>query len=201
MSEQISLGSYLASLPEVKTERLPDGTIFTANNMLYQVLSTGTGRFRKARQWRCGEETDVALVADSYLTNFLALIEKGRLLPIYPLRSDLLEQSDYASYLFTEEQTALDAAYLDAALVQSGDVYVRNHDREPAFSVTDGIHAFRLYYYERSTGRSSQQAVLARTIQFKLAVKGPMYWQLLPSWPKNSFWSGETIPHVPPVQS
>ncbi|MFC1959421.1 hypothetical protein ACFLYO_01805 [Chloroflexota bacterium] len=202
MSESTSLQSYLTSLPEVKTSRLPHGIIFTANKRLYQVLEAGTGGFRKARQWRHGEETDVALVADSYLTNFLTLIEWGRLLPVYPSRLDLLDRDDYISYLFTEEQTALDAAYLDAALVQSGDVYVRNHDRQPAFAITDGIHIFRIYYYDRSSGRSSLQSIsAAKTIQFRLAMKGPMYWRLLPSWPKDSLWSGETIPHVPPVKS
>jgi hypothetical protein len=200
MSEQINFQAYLASLPEVITARLPYGTIFTSDKLLYQITEAGTQGFRKARQWRGGEETEVALVPNSYLANFLPLVERGKLLPIFPGRDDLLEHEAHVVYLFSEEKTALDAAYLDSALVQSGDVYVRNHGRDPAFAISDGRRLYRLYYYSRSSSGGSTLNQLVQTIQFRMYNKGPMYWRLLPSWPPmTSGYADETLPNLRPV--
>ena len=202
MSDPLDLQAFLATLPEVETARLPQGTLFTANQQIYQVIETGPGGFHKARQWRTGEETDVALVPGSFLANFLPLIARARLLPVYPTRTDLLRHGEPAHYLFLGERQALDAAYLDVALVQSGDAYVRNHHREPAFAATDGIHIFRVYYYSRSvSGRhtiDSESFAKAKTIQFIPYHRGPMYWRLLPTWRDMSTWADETLPSPRP---
>ncbi len=201
---QTTLQAYLASLPEVETSRLLVGTLFTAHGLLYQVIEAGATGFRKARQWRQDEDSDVALVPDSYLANFLPVVARGRLLPIYPTRQDLLDKRESTCYLFIDEQVALDAAYLDNALVKGGGTYVRNHGLEPAFAITDGIHVFRLYYYDRSgAGKSAlTSAAAGRTLQFRFFYRGPMYWRLLPSWPRSAPFSDgdETLPHTPPVK-
>ena len=185
MSEKINLQAYLASLPEVETARLRYGTLFTANGRIYQVVEVRAGGFHKAREWRGDEKTEVALVPGSFLANFLPVVARGRLLPVYPTRMDLTEDGEPIYYLFPGEQQALDAAYLDVALVQSKDAYIRNHGREPAFAATDGNHILRLYYYSRSVrGYSFQieEDFHKQTIQFRLCRFGPMYWRLLPSW-------------------
>lgn len=204
MSEQLELQTFIASLPEVETLRLPRGVIFTANRLLYQVVETGAEGFHKARQWRCGEETDVALVPGSYLARFLPLVERGRLLPIFPTRLDLTDRGDPIVFLFPDERMALDAAYLDVALVKSGDAYVRNHGREPAFAATDGVHVFRVYYYSRTVhGRATQISTTPteKTLQFRYYTRGPMHWRLLPTWRDATPWLDETIPNFPAVGS
>jgi hypothetical protein len=199
VSEQIDLQAYIATLPEVDTARLPRGTIFTANDLLYQVTEAGAGGFRKARQWRGGEQTEVALVPGTFLTKFLPLVARGRLLPVFPTRRDLAGDGQLIYYLFPNERQALDAAYLDVALVQSGDVYVRNYGREPAFAATDGIQTFRVYYYSRTVhGHPTQitSDATSRTIQFCPYVRGPMHWRLLPSWPDILSSSEPTRPNI-----
>jgi hypothetical protein len=200
MSEQIDLQAFLVSLPEVDTSRLPVGTLFTADQLIYRVTETGAGGFHKARQWRKGEETDVALVPGSFLAGFLPLVARGRLLPVFPSRSDLLHNNESLHYLFQDEAQALDAAYLDVALVQSGDAYVRNHYREPGFAATDGVHVYRVYYYSRSvSGRATfDDFAKAKTIQFVPYSRGPMYWRLLPTWRDMSASTDETVPTVRP---
>lgn len=200
MPLDIDSQAYVLTLPLVQTSRLPVGTMFWAKEKLYQVIETGAKGFHKARQWRQGEETEAALVPGSYLANFLPVIDRGRLLPIYPNRQELLEQGQAVHYLFANERLALDAAYLDVALVQGGGVYVRNHGREPAFAATDGAHIFRLYYYSRSVRGNLVDAGAARqTLQFRMSVHGPEYWRLLDSWDETAFWSDDTIQRMPPV--
>ena len=201
MSEKITLQAYLASLPEVETARLPMYTLFAANQRIYQVVEIGAGGFHKGREWRKGEDTDIALISGSLLANFLPVVLRGRLLPIYPSREDLLDRGEPISFLFPDERQALDVAYLDAALVRSGDVYVRNHGRKPAFALTDGVRVFRTYYYSRSNSGQSivdRDTATAKTIQFKPFTRGPMYWRLLGSWPQTPFWGDDdTLPHPP----
>ncbi|MBN1964007.1 MAG: hypothetical protein JW910_05140 [Anaerolineae bacterium] len=199
MAEELQLQAFVASLPEIETARLPAGTLFTARRLIYQVTEARSGGFHKARQWRADESTDVALVPGSFLVNTLPLVAKGRLLPIFPNRAALLDEGEILFYLFPDEQQALDAAYLDAALVKSQDVYVRNHGREPAFAITDGVHLYRIYYYNRSSRGYASEAS-AKTIQFKLSSRGPMYWRLLPSWHNHAPWASETIPNMQPVR-
>ncbi len=200
MSQQINLQAFLASLPEVETARLPQGTLFTSKQRIYQVIETRAGGFHKARQWRTSEETDTALVPGSFMANFLPLIARARLLPIFPTRTDLLYNNEPLYYLFLDESQALDAAYLDVALVQSGDAYIRNHDREPAFAATDGVHVYRLYYYSRSiSGRSTFDSFAkAKTLQFVPCSRGPMYWRLLTTWRDGATFADDTIPTARP---
>lgn len=202
MSEQINLQAFLASLPEVETARLPQGTLFTSQQVIYQVIETRAGGFHKARQWRCGEETDAALVPGSFLANFLPLIARAKLLPIFPTRTDLLHNHEPLNYLFIDESQALDAAYLDVALIQSGDAYIRNHEREPAFAATDGVHVYRLYYYSRSvSGRITFDGFAkAKTLQFVPCSRGPMYWRLLTTWRDGPSLTDETIPSFRPIR-
>lgn len=181
--------AYLASLPEVDTARLPRGTLFIANGLIYQVIEAGTAEFAKARQWRRDESTDVALVPGSFLTKYLPVIRSGRLLPVYRSRLELTDNGQTRCFIFPTETLALDAAYLDVALIMSAGAYVRNHNREPGFAVTDGVHIFRLYYYMRSIhGRPT--TILGNTIEhprcdLRPHLEGALYWRLLPSWDEN----------------
>jgi len=127
---------YVASLPEVDTARLPRGTLFLAQGKIYQVIETGAGGFHKAREWRQSENTDVALIPDSFPSKFLPLIRRGRVLPVYRSRLELTDNTQPACFVFPTEALALDAAYLDLALVQSSGAFVRNQGHEPAFAIT-----------------------------------------------------------------
>ena len=207
---------YIASLPEIETARIPQGTLFWANDLIYQVIETGTGGYHKARQWRKGENTDVALIPGSFPSKFLPLIRHGRLLPVYRSRLELTHNDEATCFVFPTETLALDAAYLDVALIQSASAYVRNQGHDPAFAVTDGVHVFRLYYYRVSDhGRKTDLSSLqARPLPFKpqLHTTGPGYWRLLSSWTETAPIPDitqqmspvrtlpgldETMPHVP----
>jgi hypothetical protein len=196
---------YIASLPEVETSRLPKGALFLAQGRIYQVIETGASGYHKAREWRQSEGTDVALVPGSFPSKYLPLVKKGRLLPVYRSRIELTEESQATCFVFPTEALALDAAYLDVALIQSPGAYVRNHGREPAFAVTDGVHAFRLYYYRQSThGRHTDlSGLLVRPLGFtpQPHTKGPQYWRLLPSWTSTSLTADTTQVTVPIVKS
>lgn len=196
-----SAQAYLASLPEVETYRLPKGTLFIANNLIYQVVETGS--FAKARQWRRDESTDVALVPNSFPTRYLPLIPKGRLLPVYRLRTELTENGNTRCFVFPTETLALDSAYLDVALIMSAGAYVRNHNHEPAFAATDGVHIFRLYYYLRS---AYGKPTIIRSYEIdhprcdlRPHTEGPGYWRLLPSW-QETLPSSQITQQMTPVK-
>jgi hypothetical protein len=203
-----SAAAYLASLPEVETARLPRGTLFVANGLIYQVIEAGTGGFAKARQWRRDESTDVALIPGSFLTKYLPLVKTGRLLPVYRSRIELTDAGQTRCFVFPTEMLALDAAYFDVALIMSAGAYVRNHNHEPAFAVTDGVHIFRLYYYMRSVhGRPTTIAsnvVEHPHCELRPHTEGALYWRLLPSWQESLPALKETQPMMavrPPAQA
>src|SRR5436190_1224476 len=181
--------AYIASLPEVETARLPRGTLFIANGLVYQVTETGAGGFSKARQWRRDESTDVALIPGSFLTKYMPLVRAGRLLPVYRSRTELTDNGQTRCFVFPTESLALDAAYLDVALIMSAGAYVRNHNHEPAFAVTDGVHIFRLYYYVRSVhGRPTtiaNDSVAYPRCELRPNTEGPAYWRVLSSGQDN----------------
>ena len=200
-----SADAYLASLPEVETARLPRGTLFVANSKIYQVTEVGTGGFAKARQWRQNESTDVALIPNSFLTKYMPLVKMGRLLPVYRTRTELTEDGTTRCFVFPTEALALDAAYLDVALIMSAGAYVRNHNHEPAFAVTDGVHNFRLYFYLRSVHNratiiKSNTADQTRG-ELHSYMQGPSYWQLLSSWQESFPPSKATQLSMPKVAS
>lgn len=177
---------YLENLPEVDTARLPVGTLFWAEGRIYQVIEAGTGGYHKAREWRKPESTDVALVPGSFPSRYLPLVRRGRVLPVYRSRLDLTRDDRATCFIFPTEALALDAAYLDVALIISPGAYVRNQGQEPAFAATDGAHVFRLYYYRQSVnGRQTDLSVLqVRPLPFRPQphTEGPGYWCLLPGW-------------------
>src|SRR5262249_26384388 len=107
------MGDYLSTLPEVETARLPRGTLFVADGLIYQVTDTSGGGFLKARQWRKGESTEVALVPNSFPAKYLPVVKRGRLLPVYRSRSELAGENGPLCFVFPTEMFALDAAYLD----------------------------------------------------------------------------------------
>jgi len=189
---------YVASLPEVDTARLPRGTLFLAQGKIYQVIETGAGGFHKAREWRQSENTDVALIPDSFPSKFLPLIRRGRVLPVYRSRLELTDNTQPACFVFPTEALALDAAYLDLALVQSSGAFVRNQGHEPAFAITDGVHMFRLYFYRQSLhGRKTDLlSLVGQPPRFtpRGHTDGPRYWRLLPLWTEETGNLDETQP-------
>jgi hypothetical protein len=207
---------YVESLPEVDTARLPLGTLFWAEGRLYQVIEVSAGGYHKAREWRKTESTDVALVPGSFLSRRLPLVRRGRVLPLYRSRLDLTRDDRATCFVFPTETLALDAAYLDVALVTSAGAYVRNQGQEPAFAATDGAHVFRLYYYRQSAnGRQTDLSALrAGPLLFRPQphTEGPGYWCLLPGWnalapsqqrtqtmhAANATASEDTLPHIVP---
>lgn len=180
------VSAYLDSLPDVDTSRLLQNTLFWAQNRIYQVIETGAGGFHKAREWRKTESTDVALIPGSFPAKHLPLVKRGRVLPVYHSRLDLTDGDQPTCFVFPTETLALDAAYLDVALIQSAGAYVRNQGHDPAFAVTDGVHVFRLYYYRVSLhGRKADLSSLqVRPLPFQPRphIDGPAHWRLLPSW-------------------
>lgn len=195
---------YIASLPEVDTSRLPKGTLFLAQERLYQVVETSASGFHKAREWRQSEATDVALVPGSFPSKYLPLVQRGRLLPVYRSRVELMHEGKTTCFVFPTENLALDAAYLDVALIQSSGAYVRTQEHNPAFAVTDGVHVFRLYYYRQSLhGRLTDlSSLLVRPLPFKPQVhtEGPIYWRLLLSWTETTSSIDETQIAMPVVK-
>lgn len=182
----LKAADYIASLPEVETSRLPKGTMFFARGRIYQVVETGGSGYHKAREWRQSEATDVALIRGSFPARYLPLIERGSLLPVYRSRMELTNNDQSTCFVFPVENLALDAAYLDVALIQSAGAYVRNQASQPAFAVTDGVHVFRLYYYRQSQGgrKTDLSGLLIRSLPFRPRAhsEGPGYWRLLASW-------------------
>jgi hypothetical protein len=176
------MGDYLSTLPEVDTARLPRGTLFVAEGIIFQVTETGGGGFSKARQWRKGENTEVALIPGSFPSKYLRVVKKGRVLPVYRSRSELAGENGPLCFVFPTEMFALDAAYLDVSLVLSPGAYVRNHNHEPAFAVTDGVHIFRLYYYRMSAQGTPTILTPPTGSDLLTFNKGPAYWQFLPGY-------------------
>lgn len=209
--------NYLATLPEVETVRLPKGTIFWANKRIYEVIEAEPRGFHKAREWRQTEVTDVALVPNSFPSRYLPLVRTGYVLPVYRSRMDLADGDQPACFVFPTETLALDAAYLDLALVQSSGAYVRKQDEAPAFAITNGVRNFRLYYFRETTnGRRTDLSPLQhRPLPFqpKPHTAGPDYWRLLPSWTervnshdvtqqidvRDFLGKDDTHPHIPLV--
>ena len=196
---------YIATLPDVETSRLPKGTLFLAQGHIYEVIETGSGGYHKARIWRQTEVTDVALIPGSFPNKFLPLIQRGKLLPVYRSRLELTQNDKATCYVFPTESLALDAAYLDVALVQSPGAYVRNQGTDPAFAVTDGVHVFRLYYYRQSAQnrKTDLSSLQVRPLPFtpRLHTEGPGYWRLLPSWTEASTTPFDVTQQMKPVNT
>ncbi len=180
------VSQYINNLPEVDTARLPKGTLFYAQGFIYQVIETSAGGYHRARVWRQPESTDVALVPGSFLSSYLPLIKRARVLPIYRSRVELALETGPSCFVFPIENLALDSAYLDVALIQSSGAFVRNQGREPAFAVTDGVHVFRLYYYRNTIHRRPTDLTYLqnRPLTYKPQphTEGPLHWRLLPGW-------------------
>jgi hypothetical protein len=196
---------FIAGLPEVDTSRLPKGMLFLAEDRIYQVTETGSGGYHRAREWRKTEATDVALIPGSFLSRYLPLVRRGRLLPIYRSRIELTHEGQPSCFVFPTENLALDAAYLDVALIQSSGAYVRNQGHDPAFAVTDGVHVFRLYYYRQTIhGRPTDLSGLrARPTAFvpQAHTEGPRYWRLLSGWTESTSAREVTQQSLPVVKS
>lgn len=126
------------------------------------------------------------------------------MLPVYRSRIELTENDRATCFVFPTEDMALDAAYLDVALIQSTGAYVRNQGHEPAFAVTDGVHVFRLYYYRESIhGRLTDLSNLHKhALPFKPQsyMQGPDYWRLLPSWTEMTGSTEMTQARMPAVK-
>ncbi|MCZ2096800.1 MAG: hypothetical protein AAGU78_01815 [Chloroflexota bacterium] len=196
--------AYLAELPEVRTSRLPRGALFWANGSIYEVSAVDARGFQKARLWRQAEHTEVALVPGSLLSRHLPVVAQGRALPVYHSQNDLLDAGECSCYVFPTEMLALDAAYLDAALILRSGPYVRQQEAVPAFALTDGIHLFRLYYFRQSThGRPTDLSSLRdRSAGFRPRphTEGPGFWRLLPSWTEQTNQFDTTQQSLPAVR-
>jgi plasmid segregation protein ParM len=96
-------------------------------------------------------------------------------------RTDLTTADGQASqFLFPSEKLARAAANLDEALAwQSGCMARKENDR---WLLTDGLHQFRVYHYERADdGRSLDLATRFDTDDEALSYdQGPAYWSHLP---------------------
>jgi hypothetical protein len=195
--------AYLQKLPEAPTARMPKGTLFVANRLIYEVIEVSTTGFSRARQWRRDESTDAALTPNSFLTRTLPLIDRGRMLPIYRSRTELTNSGQVRGFIFPTEALARDSAYLDTALVVGGSAYVRNHNQEPAFAVTDGVQIYRLYYYVTSDhGRPTHMIgnfVENPRCELRPHTEGSEYWRLLSTWKEQFPSARDTIMSMPAV--
>ncbi|WP_162909998.1 hypothetical protein [Aggregatilinea lenta] len=210
--------AYIASLPEVDTARLPKNALFLAQDRIYQVIEASAGGFHKAREWRQSESTDVALIPGSLPSKYLPVVQHGHVLPVYRSRTALCDGDRPACFVFPTETLALDAAYLDTAMLQSTGAYVRSQDHEAAYAVTDGTRIFRLYYFRQTAHgwpadlsglRDQPRAFVPRS-----HTEGPPCWRLLATWTEStgaadmtqpsmrlvdlSDVGGDTVPHIPP---
>lgn len=189
--------SYLNTLPLVKTASLPMGVLFVADDKIYEVTDIQGDTYRKAREWRKDESTEVALVSNSSLARQLPVIEQGRLLPPIKSRSDLLQNGRYIIFIFPTEQNAIDCAYLDVALcgANSG-LYVRRVERDPAVEATNGAAVFRRYYYSRTAqGLNTNLADIKPRLGDPITThrEGPLYWRFLTSWDEGPYDNTKTL--------
>lgn len=192
----MSITDYLAQLPVVETAALERGTLFWAENRIYEVVDVEDG-YSKARVWRHGEGTEVALIPNSTLAGRLPLVDRGILLPTYRSREDLLARGRPPAFVFPTEQNALGAAYLDVALCgQRAGVYVRRHARHAAFEATNGLNVLRRYYFSRTKENIDTDV---RDIKYMLDYplishqEGPMVWRLLPHWDESPHDLNQTM--------
>lgn len=196
------LTTYLESLPLVKTATLPKGRLFYANNLLYEVIAVDSAGYSRARGWRKDENTDVALIPQSSLARRLPVIDQARVLPLLS-RHDLLQNNQPISYIFPSEANAIDAAYLDSALCgQVGALYVRRHERFPAFEVTNGMTVMRRYYYMRSRAGVDvgMQRLKSRISESLVPHKqGAIYWQMLDTWDDSPYYDATATLVMRPV--
>lgn len=198
----MNLEAYLKTLAFVMTELMPVGALFYARPAIYEVLEVDPrGHYSRARQWRGGENTEVALVQGSTLAKRLPLVEQGYLLPPIPSREDLLLAGHFQAFVFPNEQNALDAAYLDAALCgKSSGLYPRRYDRYPAFELTNGMFVGRRYYFSQTNeGLETKLADLKTRLKqdFTPHSEGPIYWRLLSSWTEAPYYDmTQTIPFL-----
>lgn len=196
--------AYLDELPEVRTSRLPRGALFWANGSIYEVFAVDAHGFQKARLWRQPQHAEVALVPESLLSRYLPVVAHGRMLPVYSSQNDLLDGGECSCYVFPTEMLALDAAYLDAALILRSGPYIRQQEVVPALALTDGIHLFRLYYFRQSAhGRPADLSSLRdRSLGFRPRphTEGPGYWRLLPSWTEHAGQYDTTQQSLPAVR-
>lgn len=210
--------AYIDSLPEVEAARLPKDTLFLAQGHIYQVIEASAGGFHKAREWRQSETTDVALVPGSLPAKYLPVVRRGHVLPVYRSRMELGDGDRPSCFVFPTEALALDAAYLDTALIQSSGAYVRSQEHEAAYAVTDGAHIYRLYYFRQSAhGWLADLSSLRdhpRSFVPRAHTEGPVTWRLLATWTEStgaadmtqpsmrmiglSDVGGDTVPHTPP---
>jgi hypothetical protein len=200
----MDIRDYLAQLPEVKTASLAKGFLFWAENRIYEVVDVDEGGYSKARMWRQGEATEVALIPDSTLAKRLPLIARGRALPQYHSREDLLINRRPPAFVFPSEQNALGAAYLDVALCgERAGVYVRRHARHAAFEATNGLNVLRRYYFSRTeAGVETDLPDIKHTLDYALIPhqQGPMVWRLLPHWDESPHDLNQTVAIRPITQ-
>jgi len=200
----MNLRDYLAQLPEVDTASLAKGFLFWAENRIYEVVEVDEGGYSKARVWRHDESTEVALIPDSTLAKRLPLIARGRVLPQYQSRDDLLANRRPPAFVFPTEKNALGAAYLDAGLCgERAGVYVRRHGHHAAFEVTNGLNALRRYYFSRtSEGVETDLPDIKHTLDYELIPHqyGPMVWRLLPHWDESPHDLNKTVAIRPITQ-
>jgi len=192
---------YVAALPLVDTASLPAGTLFWVDYRIYEIVELDSAGYSRAREWRKSESTDVALVPGSRLAQRLPVVNRGRLMPRIDSREKLLHHGRSLSFVFPTEQTALDAASLDVALVgKRAGLYVRRNSRFPAFEITNGAAVMRRYYFSRTRfAQDTNLADIKPRLQEALIphLQGPMYWRLLPTWDESPYDLNQTIAYRP----
>ena len=178
---------YIAGLPEVETARFPKGTLFYAQDRIYQVIETGSGGYHKAREWRQTEATDVALIPGSFPSKYLPLVKRGKLLPVYRTRLELTHDDQPTCFVFPTESLALDAAYLDVALIQkSGRLRAQPGPRSSLRR--DGWCACLPVVLSTGSRRAAEKRIcpVSRRGLCRYTPRphtdGPGYWRLLSSW-------------------
>jgi hypothetical protein len=193
----MSVTDYLAQLPTVETATLNRGTLFWAENRIYEVVDADENGYNKARVWRHGESTEVALVPNSTLAGRLPLVARGVPLPTYQSREELLARGRPPAFVFPTEQNALGAAYLDVALCgQRAGVYVRRHAHHAAFEATNGLNVLRRYYFSRTKeGVDTDVRDIKHMLDYPLIShrEGPMVWRLLPHWDESPHDLNQTM--------
>jgi hypothetical protein len=191
------MSHYLSQLPVIETASMPKGTLFWAENRIYEVIEVDEGGYSKARVWRHGESTEVALIPDSTLAKRIPLIVKGAVLPQYRSREDLLWNGRPPAFVFPTEQNALGAAYLDVGLCgPRAGVYVRRHGRHAAFEVTNGLTVLRRYYFSRTAENiDTDLRDIKHTLDYPLIPhqEGPLVWRLLPHWDESPHDLTQTV--------
>lgn len=160
--------------------RLPEGALFVSGGKLYRVEETGGGA-SFARPWEGPRQEQVVLDPNSLAARFHPVIAYGEPLPELTAKTDLLDaEGRVLSFVFRQAREAEHAGRIDEALSRRAGLRLQGL-RTGLLGLTDGLHAYRLYFHADPSSRLFEGINLPYRRQAIVleAAEGPYYWEYL----------------------